>query len=105
MAVTTVAAGTAPRRRWHAELAWLAGTAVGPSGGGVAPLARDVLIEADGARFTAVTPGIPADSVPPGTVRLPGLTLPGLANAHSHAFHRALRGVGGVGGRRYGGGR
>jgi formiminoglutamate deiminase len=25
-------------------------------------------------------------------VRLPGLTLPGLANAHSHAFHRALRG-------------
>ena len=24
--------------------------------------------------------------------RLPGLTLPGLANAHSHAFHRALRG-------------
>ena len=25
--------------------------------------------------------------------RLPGLTLPGLANAHSHAFHRALRGI------------
>ncbi len=25
-------------------------------------------------------------------VRLPGLTLPGLANCHSHAFHRALRG-------------
>jgi formiminoglutamate deiminase len=25
-------------------------------------------------------------------VRLPGLVLPGLANAHSHAFHRALRG-------------
>jgi formiminoglutamate deiminase len=24
--------------------------------------------------------------------RLPGLTLPGLANCHSHAFHRALRG-------------
>ena len=23
---------------------------------------------------------------------LPGLTLPGLANCHSHAFHRALRG-------------
>lgn len=29
---------------------------------------------------------------PPGAVRLDGLTLPGLANAHSHAFHRALRG-------------
>jgi formiminoglutamate deiminase len=25
-------------------------------------------------------------------VRIPGLTLPGLANCHSHAFHRALRG-------------
>ena len=26
------------------------------------------------------------------TATLPGLTLPGLANTHSHAFHRALRG-------------
>ena len=26
------------------------------------------------------------------TVELPGLTIPGLANCHSHAFHRALRG-------------
>ena len=43
--------------------------------------------------FRTVTPGCPAGSVPPGTVRLAGLTLPGLANAHSHAFHRALRGV------------
>jgi formiminoglutamate deiminase len=71
-------------RRWHAETAWL--------GGGV-PLAEDVLIEAQGGRFTAVVPGTPAALVPPGTVRLPGLTLPGLANAHSHAFHRALRGT------------
>ena len=30
---------------------------------------------------------------PEGAVRLGGLTVPGLANAHSHAFHRALRGV------------
>lgn len=30
---------------------------------------------------------------PPGAVVLRGLTLPGLANAHSHAFHRALRGT------------
>ena len=29
---------------------------------------------------------------PPGARRLEGLTLPGLANAHSHAFQRALRG-------------
>jgi formiminoglutamate deiminase len=53
-----------------------------------------VLIEAHGDRFTTVTPGTPGAQVPPGTVRLPGLTLPGLANAHSHAFHRALRGSG-----------
>ena len=73
-------------RRWHAERAWLARSA--QAGG----LARDVLIEAQGERFTAVIPGTPAGQLPPGTVRLPGLTLPGLANAHSHAFHRALRG-------------
>jgi formiminoglutamate deiminase len=77
---------SAPSRRWHAELAWLARS--GPGGDG---LARDVLIEAHGTRFTAVTPGVPLAGVPAGTVRLPGLTLPGLANAHSHAFHRALR--------------
>ena len=29
---------------------------------------------------------------PTGATPLPGLTLPALANAHSHAFHRALRG-------------
>jgi formiminoglutamate deiminase len=28
----------------------------------------------------------------PGDVRLMGVTLPGMANTHSHAFHRALRG-------------
>src|SRR5262249_43732577 len=33
-----------------------------------------------------------ADSPPAGARRLPGLVLPGMANAHSHAFHRALRG-------------
>ena len=71
-------------RRWHAETAWL---------GASAPLAEDVLIEAQGDRFTAVVPGTAAALIPPGTVRLPGLTLPGLANAHSHAFHRALRGA------------
>jgi formiminoglutamate deiminase len=65
---------------WHAELAWL-----GPGRG----LARRVLVEADGDRIAAVTPD--ADP-PPGAVRLPGLTVPGLANGHSHAFHRALRG-------------
>ena len=32
------------------------------------------------------------DAPPPGARRLAGLVLPGFANAHSHAFHRALRG-------------
>ncbi|MGI9606393.1 MAG: formimidoylglutamate deiminase [Acidimicrobiales bacterium] len=39
-------------------------------------------------RFTSITSGTaPA----PGARRLDGLTIPGFANAHSHAFHRALR--------------
>ncbi|HEX8628239.1 MAG TPA: formimidoylglutamate deiminase [Catenuloplanes sp.] len=66
--------------RYHAGHAWL---------GGDAPDA-DVLIEVTGDRFTAVDVGV--RPVPPGATRLPGLVLPGLANAHSHAFHRALRG-------------
>jgi formiminoglutamate deiminase len=88
-------------RHWHAERAWL-----GPAGAGHAQrswavvdgsaswVATDVLIEATGDRFTAVTPHVPAAAVPHGTTRLAGLTLPGLANAHSHAFHRALRWIG-----------
>jgi formiminoglutamate deiminase len=69
-------------RSWHAELAWLPGQGI----------QRDVLIEAAGDRLTTVRTGVPA-TPSPGTVRLNGLTLPGLANAHSHAFHRALRGI------------
>ncbi|MCL8016444.1 formimidoylglutamate deiminase [Streptomyces sp. AS02] len=45
---------------------------------------------ADG-RITAVQTEVPTP--PPGAEILRGLTLPGLANAHSHAFHRALRGT------------
>ncbi|MGW0149504.1 formimidoylglutamate deiminase [Streptomyces sp. NPDC003333] len=45
---------------------------------------------ADG-RLTAVRTDVPTP--PPGAEVLRGLTLPGLANAHSHAFHRALRGT------------
>ncbi|MFF7643756.1 formimidoylglutamate deiminase [Streptomyces canus] len=45
---------------------------------------------ADG-RVTAVRTG--TDAPPPGAEILRGLTLPGLANTHSHAFHRALRGT------------
>jgi len=76
-------------RRWLADLAWLPGQG----------LRRDVLIEAEGGRFTSVLPSASA-AVPPSATplaspappeRLSGLTLPGFANAHSHAFHRALR--------------
>ncbi|MCF6376078.1 formimidoylglutamate deiminase [Nocardioides KLBMP 9356] len=50
--------------------------------------ADDVLVEVEGGRFTAVTP----DADPPRAVPVRGLVVPGLANTHSHAFHRALRG-------------
>ncbi len=49
----------------------------------------DVRIVVDGDRFVEVTPGAVRR---PGDVELPGLVLPGFANTHSHAFHRALRG-------------
>ena len=64
-------------RRWWAAYALL------PSG-----LGRDVTFEVSDGRFTAVTPG----TAPGDAVVLPGVVLPGFANAHSHAFHRALRG-------------
>ncbi|RFS81028.1 formimidoylglutamate deiminase [Actinomadura spongiicola] len=63
--------------QWYAQLAWLGDR-----------VATDVLIETDGERIVRVESGVPA---PPDARRLTGLTLPGLANAHSHAFHRALR--------------
>jgi formiminoglutamate deiminase len=63
---------------WHAERAWLGGEAV----------CRDVLITVRDGRIAAVEEGVPAGDA----YRLPGLVVPGLANAHSHAFHRALRG-------------
>ncbi|MEU2423834.1 formimidoylglutamate deiminase [Streptomyces sp. NPDC007851] len=50
-----------------------------------------VAVEVADGRITAVRTEVPAP--PPGAEVLRGLTLPGLANAHSHAFHRALRGT------------
>jgi formiminoglutamate deiminase len=68
--------------RYHCAQAWL------PTG-----VAADVLVEIAGGRFVAVRPQTPVDAPEAAdAVRLAGLTLPGLANAHSHAFHRALRG-------------
>ena len=57
--------------------------------------ARDVLIEVADGRFTSVTPDAGSagtGSSGAGATRLAGVVLPGFANAHSHAFHRALRG-------------
>ncbi len=62
------------------EYAWLGGDGVEP----------EVVVEVENGRFTGVETRVadpPADAE-----RLTGVTIPGFANAHSHAFHRALRG-------------
>ena len=50
---------------------------------------RIVTVEIDGGSIIGLTEGSPAAS---DAQHLPGLVIPGLANSHSHAFHRALRG-------------
>lgn len=60
------------------EYAWLASGPV-----------HHVLVDVDDGVITNVTR---CDDPPRHARRLWGLTLPGLANVHSHAFHRALRG-------------
>ena len=62
------------------ELAWLGGEHV----------EQGVVMEVEDGRIAALAAGTLAP--PPGARRLEGLTIPGLANAHSHAFQRALRG-------------
>jgi formiminoglutamate deiminase len=62
------------------ERAWL----------GPARMADHVLVGVAGGRIATLDTDVAA---PPATAqRLRGLTLPGLADCHSHAFHRALRG-------------
>jgi formiminoglutamate deiminase len=63
------------------ELAWLGDVAGAVEHGVTISVGED--------RITDVVTGV---EPPPGAQRLAGLTLPGMANAHSHAFHRALRG-------------
>jgi formiminoglutamate deiminase len=60
------------------ERAWL----------GARGLVTGVLVEVDGTHIAAVSEEPP----PSDAQRLLGLTIPGFANCHSHAFHRALRG-------------
>lgn len=62
--------------RWAVDRAWLAGDLVGP-----------VTITAEGGMLTSVEPGVAE-----GAERLGGCAVPGFVNAHSHAFHRLLRG-------------
>ncbi len=63
--------------RWHAEQAWL-----GHRG-------ENVLIEVASGRIKSIE----EDTFPPpDAVVLKGWTIPGLANVHSHAFQRLLRG-------------
>jgi formiminoglutamate deiminase len=54
------------------------------------PPAAGVVIECDGEQIRSVSTGV--DRPPSGAQRLSGLVIPGIANAHSHAFQRALRG-------------
>lgn len=67
-------------KRYWCELAWLGGLNV----------RAGVVLEVSGDRITTTTTDV--SSPPSDAVRLGGLTIPALANAHSHAFHRALRG-------------
>src|SRR5262245_36407944 len=66
--------------RLRCEWAWLGGATAEP----------DVVLEVDGDRIAGITKGEAVDG--DADERLPGLTIPRLVNAHSHAFHRALRG-------------
>lgn len=63
--------------KWHAEQAW------------IGRRAENVLIEVEGGRIKSIEEDAfaPADAV-----QLKGWTIPGLANVHSHAFQRLLRG-------------
>ncbi len=73
-----------------APRAWLGGTDGGTDGG----WAQDVLLRvgSDGC-WAEVSPGVAPAALPPQAQRLPGAVLPGLVNAHSHAFQRAFAGL------------
>ncbi|MCU1495109.1 MAG: Formiminoglutamate deiminase [Acidimicrobiaceae bacterium] len=64
---------------YFCDHAWLGGDAT----------AKAVLVSVHDGRITAVEAGA---REPREAVHLAGVTLPGFANVHSHAFHRALRG-------------
>lgn len=53
-------------------------------------IARDVAIAVEGGRIVSAEAGVAAAA---GAVRLPGLTLPGMPNLHSHLFQRGMAGL------------
>ena len=63
--------------KWHAEQAWRGRHAA------------NVLIEVENGRIKSIEEDVFA---PHDAIRLRGWTIPGMANAHSHAFQRLLRG-------------
>ena len=65
---------------YHAQYAWRGGESAD----------ERVRLEVSGGVITSVEVGV---EVRPGDVVIRGLVMPGLVNAHSHAFHRALRGI------------
>lgn len=77
------AAPQPPAGRYWAPRAWL------PGGWQEQVL---LVTDAHGA-WAEVCPGVPADALGPEVQRLAGPVLPGLVNAHSHAFQRAFAGL------------
>ncbi len=63
---------------YWAEFGWLDGAAV-----------AGLRLVAEAGRWVAIEPAVARSTA---DLELAGLVLPGLANTHSHAFHRALRG-------------
>lgn len=55
-------------------------------------VAADVVVEVADGTIVDVTTGRSCGDCPRRAVHLSGVTMPGLVNAHSHAFHRLLRG-------------
>ncbi|MBA3311237.1 MAG: amidohydrolase family protein, partial [Nocardioidaceae bacterium] len=64
--------------RYWCERAWL----------GPGQITEDVVVSVEGTHIVDVVSGGSLE----GAIRLAGLTIPGLANCHSHSFQRALRG-------------
>lgn len=63
---------------WHARRAWIGGP----------HLDSDVLIDVHDGQIVSISSGSASEA----DETLGGVVLPGLVSAHSHAFHRALRG-------------